>query len=171
MNTGSMQWEQGFPVMRTEFSICRKLHRENPVLALYRHCTGLQCGHLWHTFLFLNKNETHFGWFYIQIWLMKEPLSFLYMSFDMFLLAVESCDLSQADKSIIRISSFSILQNFNFWMTKFTVIPKKLCIWHLETLLSVFLVRGKYERIENILLHKVLASVLRDKQRSSATYP
>ena len=28
------------------------------------------------------------------------------MSFDKFLLAVESCDLSQADKSIIRVSSF-----------------------------------------------------------------
>ena len=32
------------------------------------------------------------------------------MSFDRFLLAVESRDLSQADKSIIRVSSFSILQ-------------------------------------------------------------
>ena len=30
----------------------------------------------------------------------------LYMSYDKFLLAVESCDLSQADKSIIRVSSF-----------------------------------------------------------------
>ena len=29
-----------------------------------------------------------------------------YMSFDKFLLAVESRDLSQADKSIIRVSSF-----------------------------------------------------------------
>ena len=38
----------------------------------------------------------------------------LYMSFDRFLLAVESRDLSQADKSIIGVSSFSILQNFNF---------------------------------------------------------
>ena len=38
----------------------------------------------------------------------------LYMSFDRFLFAVESCDLSQADRSIIRVSSFSILQNFNF---------------------------------------------------------
>ena len=38
----------------------------------------------------------------------------LYMSFDRFLLAVESRDLSQADKIIIRVSSFSILQNFNF---------------------------------------------------------
>ena len=48
----------------------------------------------------------------------------LYMSFDRFILAVDSRDLSQADKSFIRVSSFLILQNFNFWMTKFTVIPK-----------------------------------------------
>ena len=54
----------------------------------------------------------------------------LYMSFDKFLLAVESHDLSQADKSITRVSSFSILQNLNFWMIKFTVIPKK-TIWNL----------------------------------------
>ena len=38
----------------------------------------------------------------------------LYMLFDGFLLAVDSCDLSQADKSIIRVSSFPTLQNFNF---------------------------------------------------------
>ena len=37
-----------------------------------------------------------------------------YMSFEKFLFAVESHDLSQADKSIIRMSSFPILQNFNF---------------------------------------------------------
>ena len=49
------------------------------------------------------------------------------MSFDRILFAVESRDLYQADKSsIIRVSSFSILQNFNFRMIKFTVnIPKK----------------------------------------------
>ena len=33
-------------------------------------------------------------------------LKVLYMSFDKFLLAVESRDLSQADKSITRVSSF-----------------------------------------------------------------
>ena len=33
----------------------------------------------------------------------------LYMSFDKFLLAVESCDLSQADKSIKMVPSFSKL--------------------------------------------------------------
>ena len=47
------------------------------------------------------------------------------MCFDRFLLAVESRDLSQADKSVTRVSSFSILQNFNVWMIKFTVIEKK----------------------------------------------
>ena len=36
----------------------------------------------------------------------------LYMSFDRFLLAFESRDLTQADKSIIRMSSFP---SFNFW--------------------------------------------------------
>ena len=45
MNTGSLQWEQeGFPVMKTGFSLWELLHRENPVLALYwiavwdKHC-------------------------------------------------------------------------------------------------------------------------------------
>jgi hypothetical protein len=38
------------------------------------------------------------------------------MSFDRFLLAVESHDLSQAEKSNMY---------FNFWMIKFTIIPKK----------------------------------------------
>jgi hypothetical protein len=40
---GSLQLEQGFPVMKTGFSLCGKLHRENPVLTLYWPCTGLQC--------------------------------------------------------------------------------------------------------------------------------
>jgi hypothetical protein len=35
----------------------------------------------------------------------------LYMSFDRFLLAVESHDLSQPDKSIIRLSSFPKLSD------------------------------------------------------------
>ena len=35
----------------------------------------------------------------------------LYMSFDRFLLAVESRDLSQADKSIIRVSPFPTLSD------------------------------------------------------------
>ena len=43
INTGSLQWEQGFPVMKTGFSLWELVHRENPVLALYWHCTGLQC--------------------------------------------------------------------------------------------------------------------------------
>ena len=44
-----------------------------------------------------------------------------YMSFDKFLLAVESRDLSQADKSIIRVYSFpklsNGLQNFFFCLS------------------------------------------------------
>ena len=44
------------------------------------------------------------------------------MSFDRFLLAVESRDLSQADTSIIRVSSFPKL----FLNDKFTFMPKKL---------------------------------------------
>ena len=35
----------------------------------------------------------------------------LYMSFDRFLLAVESLDLSQADKILIRVSSFPKLSD------------------------------------------------------------
>ena len=54
----------------------------------------------------------------------------LYMSFDKFLLAVESRDLSQGDKSIIRVSSFPKLNDGYFWMIKFAVIPKK-AIWNL----------------------------------------
>ena len=43
MNTGSLQWEQGFPVIKQGFPCENLLHRENPVLALYWPCTGLQC--------------------------------------------------------------------------------------------------------------------------------
>ena len=53
----------------------------------------------------------------VKLWSIKIKVvetRVLYMSFDRFLLAVESRDRSQADKSIIRVSSFSILQNFNF---------------------------------------------------------
>ena len=38
--------------------------------------------------------------------LLKKALN---MSFDRFLVAVESCDLSQADRSMIRVSSFQKL--------------------------------------------------------------
>jgi len=43
LKTRVPECEQGFPVMKTGFSLCGKLHRENPVLSLYRPCTGLQC--------------------------------------------------------------------------------------------------------------------------------
>ena len=43
----------------------------------------------------------------IFVWPIKFVYSeVLYMLFDRFLLAVESCDLSQADKICIRVSSF-----------------------------------------------------------------
>ena len=43
------------------------------------------------------------------------------MLFDRFLLAVESRDLSQADKSIIRVSSFP---SFNLWMINYSYTQK-----------------------------------------------
>ena len=49
----------------------------------------------------------------------------LYMSFDRFLLAVESRDLSQPDKILIRVSFFPKMSDGYFWMIKFAVIPKK----------------------------------------------
>ena len=49
---------------------------------------------------------------FVKTWSQKKERGrgtrILYMSFDRFLLAVESRDLSQADKSIIRVSDFSI---------------------------------------------------------------
>ena len=54
-------------------------------------------------------NVSHLFLTVLVVWISKTKV--LYMSFDRFLLAVESRDLSQA---IIRVSSFSILQNFNF---------------------------------------------------------
>ena len=86
----------------------------------------------------------------------------LYMSFDKFLLAVESRYLSQAYKSIILVSSFPC------WvMGSRTLNYTKKTIWHLAiwqnwyfsskifniekfTFFSVCLVRGKSEKIKNI---------------------
>ena len=88
------------------------------------------------------------------------------MSFDKFLLAVESRDLSQAGKSIIWVSSFP-----SWVMGSRTLNYTKKTIWHLAiwqnwcfgqfyhskicniekfTFFSVFLVKGKSERIERI---------------------
>jgi hypothetical protein len=36
----SVQWEEGFPVMKTCFFLWELLHRENPVLALFWPCSG-----------------------------------------------------------------------------------------------------------------------------------
>ena len=97
------------------------------------------------------------------------------MSFDRFLLAVESRDLSQADKSNIRVSSFS-----NEWIEWifFTIIQNK-PIWHLEiwqnwcfdqfyhfsSVFSVFLVRGKFERIRAFILQNVQGSVAETEKK------
>ena len=54
------------------------------------------------------------------------------MSFDRFLLAAESRDLSQADKSIIRVSSFSIFTKLQFLNDQnYSYTKKKLFIWYL----------------------------------------
>ena len=45
-----------------------------------------------------------------NVWLTHSSLV-LYMSFDRFLLVVESCDLSQADKILIIVSSFPKLSD------------------------------------------------------------
>ena len=62
--------------------------------------------------------------YFVKIIYWFEFTKVLYMSFDRFLLGVESRDLFQADKSIITVSSFLILQNFNSWMIKFRVVQK-----------------------------------------------
>ena len=87
----------------------------------------------------------------------------LYMSFDRFLLAVDSRDLSQADKSIIRVSSFP---SFNFWMINYSYTQKSyLALWQncfvqfitqkfpslkSKQFSQFFLLRGKSEKIESI---------------------
>ena len=103
------------------------------------------------------------------------------MSFDKFLLAVESRDLSQADKSIIRVSCFLILQKF--WMIKFTVIPKKLFgTWQFYFIIQKFArLKSKHfsqffwwevnlRRLRPFILQKVQASGLIDKKGSFTTH-
>ena len=100
---------------------------------------------------------------------------------DRFLLAVESRDLSQGDKSIIRVSSFSILQNLNFWMIKFIVTPKK-TIWQFDFIIQKFArLKSKHfsqffwwevnlRRLRAFILQKVQTSVVERQKRSSATH-
>jgi hypothetical protein len=105
------------------------------------------------------------------------------MCFDRFILAFESRDLSQADKRITRVSSFP---SFNFLMINYSYTKKSyLAIWqncfgHFITqkfaslkskqFSQFFLVRGKFERIDKIILQKVQASGLRDRKRSSTAH-
>ena len=106
------------------------------------------------------------------------------MCFDRFLLAFESRDLSQANKSITRVFFFPKLQFLN---DKLQLCPKNLfsniwqnCFGHFITQKFVslksnqfsqfFLVRGIAERIDKINVQKVQASDLRDRKRSSTTH-
>ena len=100
----------------------------------------------------------------------------LHMCFDRFLLAFESHDQSQADKSITRVSSFP---SFNFWMIDYSYTQKSyLVIWqncfgHFITqkfaslkskqLTQFFLVRGKSKRIDKI--HFAESSGLRPERQ------
>ena len=83
------------------------------------------------------------------------------MSFDKFLLAVESRDLSQADMSNIRVSSFPKLcdgsRTVNYTKKHYLALGNlaKLMFWSISSFnsaFSVFLVRGESERIETIII-------------------
>ena len=82
------------------------------------------------------------------------------MCFDRFLMAFESCDLSQADNRITRVSSFP---SFNFLMINYSYTQKSylaICFGHFITqkfaslkskqFSQFFLVRDKSERIDKI---------------------
>ena len=78
----------------------------------------------------------------------------LYMSFDKFLLVVESRDLSQADKSINRVSSFPKLSNGSTYQVFFNgntyiiagnISQELLCILVLEPLSE-----KKYKQVDSI---------------------
>jgi hypothetical protein len=109
------------------------------------------------------------------------------MSFDRFLLAVESRDLSQADKRIIRVSSFSILQNFKFLNDKIYSYNKKnyLALANLAKLMfwSISFARLKSKHFSQffwwevnlkglraLILQKVQASVF-ERQKKKFCYP
>ena len=68
----------------------------------------------------------------------------LYMSFDKFLLAVESRDLSQADKSIIRVSSFPGSFRVNvMYSVCHKVVSSFIHLWHLS--------RQRYNKLKTTL--------------------
>ena len=103
------------------------------------------------------------------------------MCFDRFLLAFESCDLSQADKRITRVSSFP---SFNFWMINYSYTQKSyLALWQncfgqfitqkfpslkSKQFSQFFLVRGKSERIDKI--HFAESSGLRPERQKKNFY-
>ena len=108
------------------------------------------------------------------------------MSFDRFLLAVESRDLSQADKSIIRVFSISILQSFNFLNSKIYSYTKnnylalgnlaKLVFWSIssfkrksEHLSQFFWWELNLRVLRGLILQKVWTSVGR-RQKNNFCY-
>ena len=72
----------------------------------------------------------------------------LYMSFGRFFMAVGSRDLFQADKSFIDVSSFSILQNFNWSFGPFFI--QKIARLKGKHFSQFFLMKSKSERIQSI---------------------
>ena len=70
----------------------------------------------------------------------------LHMCFDRFLLAFESCDLSQADKSIIRVSSFpSVVISSRTYFSVFQQLRPKLSAKWILSILSNLLFTRKTE--------------------------
>ena len=83
--------------------------------------------------------------YYNPAWF-KKYAKVLYMSFDKFLLAVESRDLSQADKSIVRVSSFPKLFLNNKIYSYGTSQSDKIDV------LAYFIIRNLQDWKVNILL-------------------
>ena len=114
-----------------------------------------------------NSNNCN-GWKdHVEFWFVKQRLLrkilVLHMCFERFVLAFESRDLSQVDKSITRVSSFP---SFNFWMINYSYTQKSyLALWQncfgqfitqkFSSLKSkqfsqFYLVRGRSQRIDKI---------------------
>ena len=105
------------------------------------------------------------------------------MSFDRFLLAFESRDLSQADKRITRVSSFP---SFNFWMIDYSYTQKSyLALW--QNCFGQFItqkfpsLKSKHfsqffcweinlRGLTKFILQKVQASVI-ERQKNKFCYP
>ena len=99
MNTGSLQWEQGFPVMKTGFSLWELVHRENPVLALYWFCTGpiRDCS--------VVNDEWFLGDYFCDIingsWCFKLTLQFQYVQMKMKKINWPHCDFLNWYRTVV----------------------------------------------------------------------